>query len=84
ALPLRESDRLGLPWLTVLHTPPFESLVGGVMQADPDMAFLAVSPSLAQEWAELVPGAQVVDNGVDLSTFAFSERPDPEPFAFWS
>ncbi|MCJ2052160.1 glycosyltransferase family 4 protein [Methylobacterium sp. J-070] len=84
ALPLRESARLGLPWITVLHTPPFESLVAGVVQADPDMAFLAVSPSLAQEWARLVPGAQVIDNGVDLSTFAFSEQTDAPPFAFWS
>ena len=69
ALPLRESARLGLPWVTVLHTPPFDALTAGVVEADPDMAFLAVSPSLAQEWASLVPGAQVVDNGVDLSTF---------------
>jgi UDP-glucose:tetrahydrobiopterin glucosyltransferase len=84
ALPLRESGGLGLPWITVLHTPPFESLVGGIVQADPDMAFLAVSPSLAQEWAHLVPGAQVVDNGVDLSTFAYSDTADATPFAFWS
>lgn len=84
ALPLRESARLGLPWVTVLHTPPFDSLVGGVEAADPDMAFLAVSPSLAQEWAAIVPGAQVVDNGVDLSTFAFSAVPEAPAFAFWS
>lgn len=84
ALPLQMSARLGLPWVTVLHTPPFDALVSGVVQADPDMAFLAVSPSLAQEWQSLVPGAQVVDNGVDLSTFAYSETPDAPPFAFWS
>ncbi|MDF2601016.1 MAG: glycosyl transferase group 1 [Methylobacterium brachiatum] len=84
ALPLQQSARLGLPWVTVLHTPPFDALVSGVEVADPDMAFLAVSPSLAQEWATLVPGAQVVDNGVDLSTFAYSDTPDDPPFAFWS
>ncbi len=84
ALPLQESARLGLPWVTVLHTPPFEALVRGIVKADPDMAFLAVSPSLAQEWATLVPDAQVVDNGVDLSTFAFNAVADAKPYAFWS
>jgi UDP-glucose:tetrahydrobiopterin glucosyltransferase len=84
ALPLRASSALGIPWVTVLHTPPFESLVAGVEAADPDMAFLAVSPSLAQEWAAIVPGAQVVDNGVDLSTFAFSAQAEAPGFAFWS
>lgn len=83
-LPLRESARLGIPFVTVLHTPPFESLVGGVVAADPTMAFLAVSPSLAQEWSGIVPGAQVVGNGVDLSTFAFEQTPDDPPHAFWS
>lgn len=84
ALPLQESARLGLPWVTVLHTPPFEALVRGIVQADPNMAYLAVSPSLAQEWAPLVPDAQVVDNGVDLSNFAFSAVADAPPYAFWS
>ncbi len=84
ALPLQESGRLGLPWVTVLHTPPFEALVRGIVKADPDMAFLAVSPSLAQEWATLVPDAQVVDNGVDLSNFAFNAAADASPYAFWS
>ncbi|WP_342162761.1 glycosyltransferase family 4 protein [Methylobacterium sp. SD21] len=84
ALPLQESARLGLPWVTVLHTPPFESLTQGVVVADPDMAFLAVSPSLAQEWSEIVPHAQVVGNGVDLSTFAYGATPDDPPYAFWS
>ena len=83
-LPLRESVHLDVPVVTVLHTPPFESLVGGVEAADPAMAFLAVSPSLAQEWAHLVPDAQVIGNGVDLSTFAFAATPDDPPYAFWS
>jgi len=84
ALPLQESARLGLPWVTVLHTPPFEALVRGIVKADPDMAFLAVSPSLAQEWATLVPDAQVVDNGVDLSNFAYNAVADMPSYAFWS
>lgn len=83
-VPLRESARLGIPFVTVLHTPPFASLVAGVMAADPTMAFLAVSPSLAQEWSEIVPGLQVVGNGVDLSTFAYAPTPNDPPHAFWS
>lgn len=84
ALPLQESGRLGLPWVTVLHCPPFDALTKGIVEADPDMAFLAVSTSLAQEWAEFVPHAQVVGNGVDLSTFAYGATPDDPPYAFWS
>ena len=84
ALPLQESGRLGLPWVTVLHTPPFDALNKGIVAADPDMAFLAVSPSLAQEWEPLVPHAQVVGNGVDLSTFAYNATADDPPYAFWS
>lgn len=83
-LPLRESAKLDLPWVTVLHTPPFESLVGGVQAADPDMTFLAVSPTLAREWQALVPHAQVVNNGIDLTTFTFNAPPDDPPYAFWS
>ncbi|MDP4024607.1 glycosyltransferase family 4 protein [Methylobacterium sp. NEAU 140] len=83
-LPLRESARLDVPFVTVLHTPPFDSLVGGVEAASPDMTFLAVSPSLAQEWAGIVPGAEVVGNGVDLSTFAYNPSPDDPPYVFWS
>ena len=83
-LPLRESAALGLPWVTVLHTPPFDLLVGGVKAADPDMAFVAVSASLKQEWAGLVPEARVVGNGIDLSTFAYGAQPDAPPYVFWS
>ena len=83
-VPLRESVRLDLPFVTVLHTPPFASLVGGVEAADPSMVFLAVSPSLAQEWTDLVPDVQVIGNGVDLTTFRFGARPDDPPYAFWS
>lgn len=83
-LPLRASARLDVPFVTVLHTPPFESLLGGVEAADPSMAFLAVSPTLAQEWADVVPDARVIGNGVDLATFVFSARPDDPPYAFWS
>ncbi|MFD0938691.1 glycosyltransferase, partial [Methylobacterium trifolii] len=82
-LPLRESARLDMPWVTVLHTPPFESLAGGVRAAAADMTFLAVSATLAREWQDLVP-ASVVGNGIDLSTFAYNSEPDAPAYAFWS
>ncbi len=83
-LPLRASNTLAVPMTTALHTPPFESLAEGVRAAKPGMIFAAVSPSLAQEWAELAPGARIVGNGIDLSTFAFSHAAAPAPYVFWS
>ena len=83
-LPLQASNDLPMPMTTALHTPPFESLAAGVRAARPGMIFAAVSPSLAQEWRELVPDARVIGNGIDLSTFAFSPAADPAGYVFWS
>ena len=83
-LPLRASAKIDLPWVTVLHLAPFDSLVGGVKAATSRMAFVVVSPSLAQEWSDVVPDAQVVGNGIDLSTFVYSAQPDSPPHAIWS
>ncbi|MBD8909328.1 glycosyltransferase family 4 protein [Methylorubrum zatmanii] len=83
-LPLRASNDLSVPMTTALHTPPFESLAAGVRAAKPGMIFAAVSPSLAQEWRDLVPDARVIGNGIDLSTFAFRAEADPADYVFWS
>lgn len=83
ALPLRESGLFDIPWVTVLHTPPFDSLVGGIEAARPDMRYLAVSQTLAREWTDLIPGLDVVPNGIDLTTFPYSADPDPQAYAFW-
>ncbi|QEE39870.1 MULTISPECIES: glycosyltransferase [unclassified Methylobacterium] len=83
-LPLRASGGMSLPWVTVLHVPPFDSLVGGIVAAAPGMTFLAVSSSLARQWSETVPHAQVVGNGVDLTTFTYNATPDVPPHAIWS
>lgn len=83
ALPLVESGSFDIPWVTVLHTPPFASLVEGVRAARADMRFLSVSQTLTREWTELLPGLEVVANGIDLATFPYSAEPDPEPHAFW-
>jgi UDP-glucose:tetrahydrobiopterin glucosyltransferase len=83
-LPLKASHHLAAPMVTALHTPPFDSLTEGVLAAKPGMIFAAVSPSLAQEWAELAPNARIIGNGIDLSTFAFSPTADPAGYVFWS
>ncbi|KQP91542.1 glycosyltransferase family 4 protein [Methylobacterium sp. Leaf117] len=83
-LPLRASAGMNLPWVTVLHISPFDTFVGGVKAAAPGMTFLAVSSSLAQEWSKIVPNAQVVGNGIDLSTFAYNAAPKASSYAIWS
>ncbi|NEU13158.1 glycosyltransferase family 4 protein [Methylobacterium sp. BTF04] len=83
-LPLRASAGMTVPWVTVLHTPPFDSLVEGVKAAAPGMTFLAVSSSLAQTWSEIVPHAQVVGNGIDLAIFAYKAAPEAPFHAIWS
>ncbi|GJD82353.1 Phosphatidyl-myo-inositol mannosyltransferase [Methylobacterium haplocladii] len=83
-LPLRRSRRMGIPWVTVLHTPPFPSLAAGVRAAVGNISYVAVSPTLAQTWQHLVPDVQVIGNGIDLSTFTFNPRADTPPFAIWS
>jgi UDP-glucose:tetrahydrobiopterin glucosyltransferase len=83
-LPLRESGSVDLPWVTVLHLHPFASFANGVASARSDMTFVAVSPSLAQEWSDIVPHVEVVSNGTDLSTFAYGPVPDEPAYAFWS
>ncbi len=83
ALPLAESGETDIPWVTVLHTPPFESLVSGIRAARADMRYLAVSRTLATEWTDLIPDLDVVSNGIDLATFPYSAEADPEAHAFW-
>ena len=84
ALPLRRSRGLGIPMVTALHTPPFDSLAAGVRACAPGMAFTAVSRSLAEAWRGLVAEPRVIGNGIDLAAFAFRAEPAPEPYAFWS
>jgi UDP-glucose:tetrahydrobiopterin glucosyltransferase len=83
-LPLRASRDLDVPMMTVLHTPPFEPFVDGIRDRDPAMPMLAVSRSLAAEWNDLVPGAQVVGNGIDLAAFPFGPVASPDGYVFWS
>ncbi len=83
-VPLRASRDLVTPMLSVLHTPPFLPYTDGIRVRDPRMPILAVSASLAEAWRDIVPDAEVVDNGIDLDAFPFSARLAEEGYAFWS
>lgn len=82
-LPLLRAGELPCPMVTALHTPPFEPFVRGVRARARDMAFAAVSPSLAREWYDIIGEPHVIGNGIDLSAFAYSARPSGEPHAIW-
>ena len=84
SLPLYRRDRLGAPMVSVLHTPPFDPLDGGMQDAARDTTILAVSRTLAAEWSDLVPDAIVVGNGIELGAFPFAPIPAPDTHAFWS
>lgn len=84
SLPLYRRAEMGLPMVTVLHTPPFEPFEDGVRDAAGDMTVLSVSRTLAAEWRDIVPDPIVVGNGIELSSFPFSPTPDPDGHAFWS
>ena len=84
SLPLYRRDRLGAPMVSVLHTPPFHPLDGGMREAARDTTILAVSRTLAAEWRDLVPDAIVVGNGIELAAFPFAPVPAPDTHAFWS
>lgn len=83
-LPLRASRGFATPMVSVLHTPPFEPYVDGMRERDPAMPVLAVSRSLAEEWRDIVPAAQIVGNGIDLEAFPFRRLAAQEGYAFWS
>lgn len=81
-LPLRRSERLTVPMLTVLHTPPFDPLAIGVRTAA--TRFAAVSQTVAGLWHKIVPDLTVIGNGIDLATFPFEPIGSYSPYAIWS
>lgn len=82
-LPLLRAPEIGVPMVTALHTPPFEPFVRGTRARARDMAFAAVSASLARAWRGLIDEPRVIGNGIDLGAFAFSPAPKGEPHAVW-
>ena len=83
-LPLRLSSSLATPMVTVLHTPPFESLVRGVQAGLAAGRFIAVSRTLAVQWSSIVQRLTVVGNGIELDKFPYRSRPDERDYALWS
>lgn len=81
-LPLRLSESLPVPMVTILHTPPFDSLAAGVRASISH--FAAVSRSLAVEWRNIVSAPRIIGNGIDLSIFAFQPVASAATHAFWS
>ena len=83
-LPLRESRTLAPPMVCVLHTPPFQPYAAAMRACAPEMPLIGVSRSLADEWAEIAPDVQVVENGIDVQAFPFAPHPVTPAYAFWS
>jgi glycosyltransferase involved in cell wall biosynthesis len=81
-LPIAMASSLDLPVLTTLHTPPTPWLESAIQAPRGcPVTFAAVSRHTAQAWRHLVPAADVVRNGVDLSKW--SPGPGGGP-AVWS
>jgi len=81
-LPLTLAHTLPAPMVTVLHTPPFPDLANAVAEMVAPGPFIAVSETVRQAWAALVP-ARVVPNGIDLLQFRDGASAVP-PHALWS
>ncbi|MGX6607347.1 glycosyltransferase [Micromonosporaceae bacterium Da 78-11] len=63
--PLTWADRLGVPVVTTLHTPPLPALVEAARAAEHPGSFLAVSAYTAAEWREHGVDALVIPNAID-------------------
>lgn len=83
-LPLRASRTLAMPMVSVLHTPPFLPYADGMRERAPGMPLISVSRSLAEQWLEIAPAAQIIDNGIDLQAFSYSAAAAEPGYAFWS
>lgn len=82
-LPLVHSREIEAPMIAVLHTPPFLPLEAAMRTASERALCIAVSTSLARQWASLASHPIVIPNGIDLRRFAFRQVRDRERFAFW-
>jgi glycosyltransferase involved in cell wall biosynthesis len=63
--PLAWAERLGVPMVTTLHTPPLPALVEAVREAEHPGRFLAVSAYTAAEWRAYGVDAVVMPNAID-------------------
>jgi glycosyltransferase involved in cell wall biosynthesis len=70
----------GIPFLTTLHTPPFPSLQNGAAAIKPNcnVRFASVSDSLAETWSSFVDEHTTVYNGIDISKWVYSPKPEED------
>jgi glycosyltransferase involved in cell wall biosynthesis len=73
-LPIAMAATVPVPVVSTLHTPPTPWLESAIqVQDDCPVTFVAVSHHTAQAWSHLLPGIEVVHNGVDVVRW----RPGP-------
>ncbi|MFG6444047.1 glycosyltransferase [Microbacterium sp. P06] len=69
--PIAWSDRVGIPTITTLHTPPLPSMIAAARSTiGADHRFLAVSRHTAREWEVAGVESTVFPNGVDTDRWA--------------
>lgn len=83
-MPILMGSSLHIPMITTIHTPEFPYLQFGALgvKGTNRQTFTMVSESLARTWARFIPTATVVHNGIDLSQWAYIEKPEGD-YLFW-
>lgn len=84
-VPLQMAADLPMPMVTVLHTPPFSSLIAGFQAAlsARNHCAIAVSKAAARVWHSVLPALKpaMVYNGVDVARWLPSYQ--RQPHAIW-
>ncbi|MFE4108598.1 glycosyltransferase family 4 protein [Almyronema epifaneia] len=84
-IPLKLASALPMPMVTVLHTPPFESLVEGFKSSltASHHRTIAVSKSAAKSWLNAIPNlkTQLIYNGVDTRLWLPTNQ--QQKYAIW-
>ena len=83
-VPITMAGMLRLPMLTVLHTPPFFELQNAVRleRRQGSISYVSVSARNAENWKPYTSDCTVIQNGIDLDSWAYY----PEPaggYAIW-
>jgi len=84
-LPLALAGCLPMPIVTVLHTPPFWEMEGGIgHNKSPNSSFIAVSQKIRDMWAPVTSVDRVIYNGIDLKKFRYGPAPARHAYVVWS
>ena len=83
-MPILMGNAIDVPMLTSIHTPPFTYLQIGAygVKKFTDQTFTMVRKSLAKTWSHIVPQAEVVHNGIDLTMWDYIPVNDGD-YLFW-